>query len=218
MVTEIDHKIERQFRTYIAKKFPGHKIIGEEFGTCRPEKNDLVWIIDPIDGTTNFIQGLPFCCISIALWDNRGPLVGVVYNPILEELYTASRDHGSFLNGKRLAVSSVSKFSRAYGGFGWGRDIGIAVKSFPLIIKNTKKIRTLGNAAWETCLVAKGVYDFQIQKKICIWDFAAAACILQEAGGKITDEKGQKISLRTNTLICSNGKLHKEILKKISPP
>ncbi len=215
LVTEVDRGIETEFRKFILKKFPTHKIIGEEFGTPKIEKNDLVWIIDPIDGTTNYIQGLPFACTSIALWDAKGPLVGVVYNPILNELYTARRGKGSFLNEKKLLVSKVSKFATAYGGFGWGRDIAIAIKSFPLVISNTKKIRTLGSSTLELCLIARGVYDFLIQKRINMWDYAAAVLILTEAGGKATDTKGRPITIDSKSILATNGKIHQEILQVI---
>ncbi len=215
LVTEIDRRIETGIRKYILQKFPTHKIIGEEFGASALGKNDIVWIIDPIDGTTNYIQGLPFACISIGLWDAKGPLVGVVYNPILKELYTAQRDKGAFLNGKKLQVSKISKFGTAYGGFGWGRDITIAIKSFPVVISNTKKIRTLGSSTLEICLIARGVYDFLIQKRINVWDYAAAVLILTEAGGKTTDTKGQNLNLQSTSILGTNGKIHKEILQVI---
>jgi len=215
LVTEVDRKIETEFRKFINKKFPDHKVIGEEFGTPTLLKNDLVWIIDPIDGTTNYIQGLPMACISIGLWDNKGPLVGVVYNPILNELYTAQRGKGAFLNGRRLRVSKINKFRLAYGGFGWGRDIAIAIKSFPLVISNTKKIRTLGSSTLEICLIARGVYDFLIQKRINIWDYAAAVLVLTEAGGHATDTRGLPINIGSKSILATNGKIHKEILQVI---
>jgi len=213
LVTEVDREIETKFRKFINKKFPGHKVIGEEFGTAKIGKNDLVWIIDPIDGTTNYIQGLPIACVSIALWDSKGPLVGVVYNPILNELYTAQRGNGSFLNGRRLRVSQVNKFRSAYGGFGWGRDIAIAIKSFPLVISSTKKIRTLGSSTLEICLIARGVYDFLIQKRINVWDYAAAVLILTEAGGSTSDTHGKPIDIKSKSILATNGKIQKEILQ-----
>ncbi len=215
LVTEVDRRIETEFRKFILNKFPTHKIIGEEFGVAKIEKNDMVWIIDPIDGTTNYIQGLPFACISVALWDAKGPLVGVVYNPILNELYTAQRGKGAFLNGKPLRVSKISKLGTAYGGFGWGRDIAIAIKSFPVVISNTKKIRTLGSSTLEICLVAKGVYDFLIQKRINVWDYAAAVLVLTEAGGKTSETKGQKLNIHSASILATNGKIHNEILQII---
>jgi fructose-1,6-bisphosphatase/inositol monophosphatase family enzyme len=105
LVTEVDKAIENQIRKTIVSKFPTHKIIGEEYSKDEVGKNDLVWIIDPIDGTTNYIQGLPFCCVSIALWDNKGPLVAALFNPILNQLFTASRGHGAKLNSRPIKVS-----------------------------------------------------------------------------------------------------------------
>ncbi len=215
LVTEVDRQIETQIRKFIQQKFPTHKIIGEEFGAPELLKNDLVWIIDPIDGTTNYIQGLAFSCISIGLWDKHGPLVGVVYNPITNELYTAQRGKGALLNGRRLKVSEVKQFKMAYGGFGWGRDITIAKKSFPLVISSTNKIRTLGSSTLELCLIARGVYDFLIQKRINVWDFGAAVLILTEAGGTATDSQGKPITITSNSIIGSNKNIHGQIIQTI---
>ena len=213
LVTEVDLDIETQIRKYILKRFPTHKFIGEEFGTETLEKNDFVWIIDPIDGTTNYIQGFPVCCISIALWDKHGPLVGVVYNPILKQLFTAIRGQGAFLNGKKIKTSSVKLLQQSYGGYGWSRNVDKASKNFPILVKTLNKIRTIGSCTLELCLVAMGVYDFYVQAQINVWDFAAAVLILTEAGGKATDWTGKKIGMETVTLTASNPYIHNQLLK-----
>src|SRR5258708_1001606 len=106
-VTSIDVAIEKQLRSTLSKALPSAKIIGEELGSADVLKNDWVWIIDPIDGTNNFISGIQLCCISIALWHNSEPVVGIVYNPITEQLFSAAKGKGAFLNGKRISVSQV---------------------------------------------------------------------------------------------------------------
>lgn len=212
LVTEIDPKIERQIRKQISQKFPGHSIVGEEIAGIKTANSGFTWYIDPIDGTSNYIKGFPFCCISIALWDKKGPLACVVHNPILNLTYKSQRGLGAFCNNKKITVSQQNKLQEAYGGYGWGRDVNKAAQDFPKLIKNLNKIRTLGSTAMEISLVASGVYDFHIQAGMKIWDFAAAAGILLEAGGKITDWQGLKLSSESKSLIASNGKLQNQIL------
>ena len=212
LVTEIDKKIETQIRKTLLKKFPGHKFIGEEFGLSELTKNDLVWIIDHIDGTTNYIHGVPICCISLALWDSRGPVVATVYNPVAGYLFSAAKNRGAFLNGKKIRVSKEPRLRHAFGGFGWGRNIHKAQVNFPKLVNLLHKIRTLGSSTSELCFVAMGVFDFHIQSEINIWDFAAAALIIKEAGGKITEQNGKAISLTSKSVIASNGKIHKGLI------
>lgn len=214
LVTDIDEKIETQTRKIILKRFPKHKIIGEEFGPVRIAKNDLVWIIDPIDGTTNYIRGLPHCCISIGLWDKKGPLIGVVYNPVTNLLFTASRGKGALLNGNKIQVSKTSALKNAYGSFSWGRNLDKAAINFPKLVRLMHKIRTLGSSVLEICFCAMGIFDFDIHNELHLWDFAAAAIIVKEAGGKITQLDGKKISFKTQAVVATNGKIHKILLKE----
>ena len=212
LVTEIDHKIETQIRKIILKNFPSHKIVGEEFGSHKLLKNDFVWIIDPVDGTTNYIQGVPICCISIGLWQNNTPLVAAVYNPILGFLFTAVKGRGAFLNGKKIKVSSKTSLKLAFGGFGWGRNINKAKINFPKLVNFLHKIRTLGSATLEMCFVAMGVFDFHIQSSINVWDFAASALVVKEAGGQVSEPDGKKINMNSKSFVASNGKLHRQMV------
>lgn len=214
-VTEIDRRIETQIRAKLGKKFPTHKIIGEEYGTDALSEHDLIWIIDPIDGTTNFIQGLPICCISIALWDEQGPLVAVVYNPILNYLFNAKRGKGAFLNNKRIHIPKYKEIKDCFGGYGWGRDVKKAAKNFPQLVKKLNKVRTLGSSTMELAFVAAGIYDFHIQAKINAWDFAASILLIKEAGGMVTDWHGKTVDINTTNLIASNHKIHKQLLSAV---
>ncbi|MDR3643063.1 MAG: inositol monophosphatase family protein [Candidatus Doudnabacteria bacterium] len=214
LVTEVDKGIENQIRKTIVKKFPAHKIIGEEYSKDETGKNDLVWIIDPIDGTTNYIQGIPFCCISIALWDNKGPLVAALYNPILNQLFTASRGGGAKLNSRPIKVSKEYRLLHALGGVGWmNAQQGIGL--FSIMAKNCRKLRVLASHALQICLVASGNYDFFVTDNVNIWDFAAAILVLTEAGGKVTDMDGGEVSLLTKKMITTNGKLQTQIIAKL---
>jgi myo-inositol-1(or 4)-monophosphatase len=215
LVTEIDKKIESLIRSQLSKKFPSHKFIGEEFGSEKVSKKDFVWIIDPIDGTTNFIQGLPICCISIGLWQNNQPLAAVVYNPILNQLFTAEKGKGSFLNGKRIKVSKKNSVIMGYGGFGWGRNIHKAQVNFPKLLPILYKIRTLGSATLEMCYIGLGVFDFHIQSEINVWDFAASTLIVTEAGGQVTELFGEKLTMESKSFLASNGSLHKKLIADI---
>lgn len=213
LVTEVDAGIETKIRKIIKKNFPHHKIIGEEFSKAVANTHDFFWIIDPIDGTTNYIQGLPVCCISIGLWHGNTPLVGVVYNPILNQLFTASRGGGARLNGKKIKVSQKPSMKLAFGGFGWGRNIHKAQVNFPKLIPLLHKVRTLGSATMEMCFVAAGIFDFHIQSEINVWDFAASAVILQEAGGQVTELGGKKLDLNSTSFLASNRKLHRQMVE-----
>jgi myo-inositol-1(or 4)-monophosphatase len=216
LVTEVDLKIEKAIRKKISKQFPSHSFLGEEMGSdSECDLKNPTWIIDPIDGTSNFIHGIPLCCVSIALWENKKPLVAVVYNPTVNEMFIAQKGKGSFLNGKKIKVSAQNRLIRSYGGFGWGREVK-GTRLLPFMIKNAQKIRTFGTAAWELCQVAKGSFDFHVQTKFNLWDFAAAALVVMEAGGKVTDLKGKEICGTTTSIIASNGKIHKELLKTIN--
>lgn len=208
MVTEIDRRIETSIRRQILQKFPKAKIIGEEFAHDETGRKDLVWIIDPIDGTTNYIHGLPLACISLALWQGHKPLIGVVYNPVTKQFYHAVTGKGAYLNGQKIFVSKQTKPIKAFGSIGWGRDVQVAGKKLPGFVKTLGKVRSFGSTAWELCLVASGQMDYYIQMRAKIWDFAAAALIIKEAGGKITDGRGKNINLNTQSLIAANAKLH----------
>ncbi len=213
LVTAIDKQIENQIRALILKNFPEHKIIGEEFSKDAVGKNDMVWIIDPIDGTTNFIYGIPFCCISIALWDKKGPLVGVVYNPVFNQIYSAVRGQGTKLNGKKVTVSKADKLSTSLGSLGWAKQRKAIIQLFPKIINHCFKLRVFAACAWQICMVAGGNADFYVSLKDSIWDFGAASLIVTEAGGKFTDVAGKKLSLKTTSALATNDKIHKELLQ-----
>lgn len=214
LVTEIDKAIEQQIRKTIVKKFPAHKIIGEEYSQDIVNKTDWVWIIDPIDGTTNYIQGIPLCCISIALWSHKGPQVGVIYNPILNQLFTAIAGKGAKLNNLTIKASKKNKLENAFGGVGWLK-VKQGIKLFSIMANNSRKLRVLATSALQICLVASGNLDFYVTNDIKIWDFAAAIVIAKEAGAKITDWQGRRPDLNTISMVATNGKIHQQLLSKL---
>jgi myo-inositol-1(or 4)-monophosphatase len=212
LVTDTDGKIEKSIKTAIFKKFPNHNCLGEESGWSKKTINNYTWIIDPIDGTTNYIQGLPLCCISIALWDEKGPVLGVVYNPLSESLYYSLRARGAFLNNKKINCSKISELKNAFGVFGW-HDPEDGIKIYAKLVRNARKLRVLATSVLTSTFIAEGVLDFYAVKKIKIWDFAAGAAIVTEAGGKITDFQGRPFTINSQSAIVSNGKIHNQLIK-----
>jgi myo-inositol-1(or 4)-monophosphatase len=212
-VTNVDLAIERQLRKNLQKAFPKTKVIGEELGSAAVLKADWVWIIDPIDGTNNFISGIPLCCISIALWHKGQPMVAVLYNPVTNQLFSASRGKGAFLNGKKIAVTKVKDLRHSFGGLGWSLKTSEAVKMFSTMITKARKVRALGTTALQLAYVACGIYDYYVVNDMHIWDVAGGILLIEEAGGKVTDWKGKCPALNVRRLIASNEAIHKEILK-----
>jgi myo-inositol-1(or 4)-monophosphatase len=215
LVTKIDLAIEKQIRKTILKNFPNSKIIGEEFGSSVLEKDDVVWMIDPIDGTTNYIRGIPLTCIAIGVWDKNGPLAGAVYNPVIGQMYTALRGKGAFLNNKRIKPSSVALISLASGALGWRSPLE-GKKTFNQLIEIVGKARVMATSSWQTCMVASGALDYYVTSDVNIWDLGGPLAILQEAGGSFSDFKGNISQIDLKEVVATNGKIHKELLKKLS--
>ncbi len=215
LVTEVDVRIENNIRRLINKRFPAHGFLGEETGWEDRQQHKLLWIIDPIDGTTNYIQGIPLCCISIALWDRQGPLVGVIYNPLSRQLFSAARGRGAYLNGKKVSVSAAARAAQGLGGLGWSLQIPAAVKMFSKIMPDIRKARALGTTALQLAYVAAGIYDFYIVNDMHVWDVAAGILLVTEAGGRVTDWQGGRVGLSTSRVVASNGKMHLEFLRRV---
>ncbi len=219
LFTPADVEIETLIKRKISRKFPHHQILGEESGWGKQKENEYKWVIDPIDGTGNFIQGVPLCAISIGLWDKKGPLMGVVYDPLHNKLYQALRGGGAKLNGKTIKVSKINKQENAFGGFGWNEaydpTLLNATKLSSKIITSARKSRVLATTTLQMAYVAEGVFDFYAVNAIKIWDFAASIVLISEAGGKVTDWRGKPPTLKTNNLVATNGKIHQELIKKL---
>ena len=218
LVTDSDLAIEKIIRNHISRVFPTHHVLGEEFGGLpKISKGQFIWLIDPIDGTNNFAQGIPLTCISIGLWDYMGPLASVVYNPVTEALYTAERSKGTRLNGKLVSVSKVADPMECLGGVGWTRSNSKKerAKLFRVGVEKFAKARALGSTTLQMCFVADAKMDFYFGIGMHIWDIAAAALLIQEAGGKVTDIRGKPLTLSARSVVASNGKLHNYIIKNL---
>ncbi len=227
--TQYDLGSDRIIREAIERKFPQHSLLTEEHGwTGKKEwiqKNNYLWVVDSLDGTTNYSVGNPFFSVSIAVMKGKELILGVVYAPFLQELFVAERNKGAFLNGKKIRVSSVTQLSQSYfvsceGGEQSNERIA---KINTLFHPRIKDVRKLGSAALEGCWVACGRAEAYLVTQIHPWDVAAAVLIVQEAGGSVTDFSGEEWELKTSgggnpeksDMGFSNGKMHKEILNEV---
>ncbi|XP_064615160.1 inositol monophosphatase 1-like [Liolophura sinensis] len=225
LVTETDQNVEKYITDMVEESFPTHSFIGEE-SVAAGKKCELTdnptWIVDPIDGTTNFVHRFPFVAVSIAVAVNKDIEIGVVYNPIQDQLYTARKGQGAFVNGKPLKVSGKENLGEALllGEFGADRNpenFKTKMDNFHKIMLQARGMRSLGSAALNMCMIASGVNDGYIEYGIHIWDIAAGYLILREAGGVVLDPSGDAVDLCSRSVLCgSTDKLCREIASKVN--
>jgi len=216
LVTEIDQASERMIRKIINEAFPEHGIVGEEF-EIQQTKTQYRWIVDPIDGTTNYARGIPLCCVSIGLLKDEELLMGAVYNPMLDELIFAERGKGAFLNDQKIHVSDNSNYESAclVTGFPYQFPDKNITDTFTKLVKRGLPVRRLGSAAMDLCWVACGRFDGFWEYGLNAWDIAAGYLIVQEAGGTITDFNSNQFSVWDKETLATNGKIHEELRKSI---
>jgi myo-inositol-1(or 4)-monophosphatase len=222
LVTEIDLAIERDFRAMIADRFPGHEVLGEEFGAVgdRDRTPQFCWVFDPIDGTTNYAHGLPIFCSSLALEVDGQPIVAAIYDPNRKELFTAERGQGAWLNGQPLRVSTAASLidSLLVTGFHYNvhKDPEEVMQIFAAFISRARAVRRLGSAALDLAYVAAGRFDGFWEKKLQPWDVAGGALIVMEAGGHVTGISGASYGSREGSVLATNGRIHAEMLETIA--
>lgn len=216
LVTEADHASEKAIMDVIKRDFPDHFILSEETGEVK-SNSEYKWIIDPIDGTINFANGIPICCVSIAVEKDGKMFLAAVYCPFLNEFYFAEKGKGAFLNDRRISVSSktevinsclVTGFPYTYLDMPNG-----PLQVFEKLIRRGVPVRRLGSAAIDLCWVAAGRFDGFYEHKLQAWDSAAGFLLVEEAGGKVTDFEGGDFSPYQPHVLASNGKIHNELLK-----
>ena len=218
LVTQVDIEVETMCRAVIGERFPDHVVLAEELPNL-PEAtagSGYTWIFDPIDGTVNFIHGLPIFCASLAL-EVAGRLeIGVVFDPNRQELFVAERGGGARLNGRPLTVSSTTALIDAMLCTGFPYDVhempAEVVGLFGAFIGRARAVRRLGSAALDLCYVAAGRLDGFWEQRLHPWDTAAAALIVEEAGGRVTDIQGQPFACRAGDILASNGPLHADMV------
>ncbi len=219
LVTSIDRDCEKLITSVLLKSYRDHSVLGEESGVQGAADSEYQWVIDPIDGTTNFVKGIPHVGVSIGLRHKGRPLLGVVFDPILNEMFTAARGEGASLNGRRIRVGELR-----------GVDGAIVATAYPVryrermdaffdlsrrLVDNTADIRRTGCASLDLCYVACGRFDGYLEQGLKPWDFAAGEVIVREAGGLVTDFMGEESYSKTGNIICGNPAVVKGILSKV---
>ena len=220
-VTEVDLAAEAIIIDTLLGAYPGHGILAEESGTSRgAADSEFVWIIDPLDGTTNFIHGFPTYAVSIALAHRNQVQQAVVYDPARNDLFFASKGRGAFLNDKRLRVSKRNRMADALIGTGFpfrpGDDLADYLKVFKLVMESCAGLRRPGAAALDLCYVAAGWYDGFFEKGLKPWDVAAGSLMVSEAGGLVGNFTGDADFLHRQEVIAGNPKIYGQLVRMLS--
>ena len=215
LVTEVDRRSQALVVGMLTSAFPAYGVLGEE-GMDMPASQDTRWVIDPLDGTANFTHQYPLFAVSIALQKGRRMELGVVYNPLLDELFTAERGTGAQLNGCPIQVSTCHELGNALVGSGFPYDIWTNavdnLEEWGLMAKRTQNLHSDGSATLDLCHVACGRLDAFWELDLDPWDMAAGTLIVQEAGGSVTHLDGEPFVLGGRSVLASNGLLHNAIL------
>jgi myo-inositol-1(or 4)-monophosphatase len=217
LVTEMDRRSESYLLDQIQEKYPHHQIIAEESGVIAGEAS-RVWHIDPLDGTVNYAHGIPIWSVSLGFVEDGQVVLGVVYDPMREELYSAQRGQGAYLNGHPIRVSPADtlKASLLVTGFPYDtwHNPENNLDHYANFTKCTQGVRRLGSAAIDLCYVAAGRLEGFWEVRIQSYDIAAGALILEEAGGKVTDiQGGSDFLVKPCSILASNGQIHDQMLK-----
>ena len=220
LVTEVDLAVERMIRALIAERHPGHDVLAEEMGgPGEGPRSRYCWIVDPLDGTTNFAHGVPLFCCTVALEVDGRLEVGAVYDPTRDELFTAERGGGAFLNGRPLRVSRADRLidSLLVTGFPYSvqKRMPELLGLFGAYLERARAVRRLGSAALDICYVAAGRMDAFWEQGLNAWDIAAGVLLVEEAGGRVTSVDGGPFALRSGRIVASNGLIHEEMLDVI---
>jgi len=221
LVTEIDKKAEAAIIKFINKEYPGHNILAEESGV-QPGNSNYTWVIDPLDGTTNFAHGLPIFSVSIGIQKDGKTIIGVIYDVMNNRMYSAELGSGAYGNGQKLGVSRNSNLEHSLLVTGFPYDIknnpNRTIEKFNAFLLQARGVRRLGSAAIDFCYIGAGVFDGYWEVHLNPWDVCAGILIVEEAGGKVTKFDGKICDIHSKQFLASNGKIHDamiEILKRI---
>lgn len=218
-VTEVDRRAETEIIHILRGAYPDHGIMAEESGSQPGDQ--YVWIIDPLDGTTNFLHGYPQFAVSIAL-QHKGKLEqAVVFDPLRNELFTASRGQGAQLNDRRIRVSRTTDMQYALLGTGFPfrskKFLDVWIETFRALMIDTSGVRRAGSAALDLAHVACGRFDGFWEFGLHVWDMAAGCLLIEEAGGRLGDPLGGQSHLQSGNIVSGNPKIYAEMLKRIQP-
>ncbi len=215
LVTEADVAAQEEVRQILLSAFPKHGLLGEENASIPSRDNGYRWIVDPLDGTTNYVHGIPFYCVSIALEQHGELAVGVVYDPVSGECFTARRSEGAYLNGRKLNVSQVQQLSQAVVASSFPPQVlpdAVELRQFVDLTQRTQSMRRMGSSALNLCYVAAGRYDAYWSQSTKLWDIAAGVLLVQEAGGVVTDPSGEVFRIEPPHFIAAaSSSLHREL-------
>lgn len=217
-VTDVDLEAERAILAVLGRRCPDHDVLTEE-SPPEARASRYRWVIDPIDGTLNFSRAYPCFSVSVALALDDEPVVGVIYDPLREQVFAAEAGQGATLNGKTLRASATATMIEAVIGMDWTRDAASRARNATLIgqlAQSCNVIRSCGSAALALCYVAAGWWDAYWHLNIQPWDVAAGALIVREAGGQVTDLAGRRWELDTAPVLASNGRLHERLCGEIA--
>jgi myo-inositol-1(or 4)-monophosphatase len=223
MVTDVDIAAEHIMRQTISAAYPGHAILGEEGGLSGRKRAKYLWILDPIDGTTNYVHGVPLFNTTVALRYNGRIVLGVTYQPMTRELYSAVRGHGVWMNRTPCQVSKTAALRKLFGLMEWGlrpprlNERGMAIHK--KLRRARVRVRAIGSSCLSSAYVAAGYADYVISIDSRLWDVAAGTLFVEESGGRVTDFAGksidhvwQKTPFATSALIATNGVAHEKLL------
>ncbi|NOU93497.1 inositol monophosphatase [Paenibacillus sp. LMG 31456] len=230
LVTEVDKGAEKMIRNLIQTHFPNHSILGEEGVEPGPAASskaleavkdaEYLWIVDPLDGTTNFVHGFPFFSVSIALAYKGEVIVGVVYNPISNELFVAEKGKGAYVKGKPMSVSGEGKLIESLIATGLPADragaLPVNLQGFNALCPKVRNIRIAGSAALHLAYVASGRLSGFWEIGLNSWDIAAGALLVMESGGTVTDTEGNPYTLGVRNILASNGHIHDEFQSELA--
>lgn len=218
-VTGTDHRSEEAILEVLGQHCPDDPVVREEGGGTLPDRG-RVWLVDPLDGTTNFILGFPYAAVSVALWIDDVPSVGVVVNVNSGDEYTAVAGQGAWLNESPIRVNGTKDLAEAVivTGFPYNRDDRAAIcdTRFRQVLGTAQGIRRLGAASLDLCMVASGKMDGYWEEDLSPWDMGAGVLIVREAGGRVTDQDGQPVRARTQFVAASNGEIHDQFLATLN--
>jgi myo-inositol-1(or 4)-monophosphatase len=216
LVTEIDKASEKLITEFIKKNYPSHGILAEEGGEIK-NTSEYVWVVDPLDGTTNFAHGLPIFSVSIGVQKNGSTIAGIVYDIMNDIVYSSELGSGSFANDKKLKVNENDKISHAVLATGFPYNISEnpenALEKFSALTKASRAVRRLGSAAIDLCYVARGVFDGFWEVHLHPWDMCAGKLIVEEAGGSVSDFNGKPIDIFSKKILATNSKIHSTMVK-----
>jgi myo-inositol-1(or 4)-monophosphatase len=221
-VTEVDHAAEAAIIDTLLGAYPGHGILAEESGSARGARDsEYVWIIDPLDGTTNFIHGLPTYAVSIGLSFRNLIQQAVVYDPARNDLFYATRGRGAYLNDRRLRVSKRTRIADALIGTGFpfrkGDDLGEYLRILETVMKSCAGVRRPGAAALDLCYVAAGWYDGFFETGLSPWDVAAGSLLVTEAGGLVGNFTGEADFLHQREVVAGSPKIYGQLVQMLAP-